>query len=159
MNNSAEKISPNITAQHNTLRRSFSMSKWTKPIKILLVEDSPLVQYALTTMLHDLGCRFDWAENAEHAIELASQNDDYSLVFMNLGLPDMDGIEATKILRTLDNIQDKPIVAMTADSRVESIERCYAAGMQGFYAKPKTEKDLENIINRHVPRSLETVQA
>lgn len=128
-------------------------------IKILVVEDNPLVQFAVTSMLDDLGYGFDLAGDGAAAIECARKTNDYSLVFMDIDLPDMTGIEVTKVLLSLENTKDVPIVAMTSHTAPEYIERCFAAAMVGYYNKPTTNEDIKNIIRHHVVKTVETVVA
>ncbi len=131
-------------------RDSFSLPRDTHKIKILVVEDSPLIQFALSSMLEDLGYSFDVAVDGSSAIEFAQSTTDYALVFMNINLPDISGIEVTRRLRILKNTAHTPIVAMTLHTEPKYKARCYAAKMDGFYNKPNSSADIEHIIKAHV---------
>jgi CheY-like chemotaxis protein len=127
-----------------------------KRLKLLIVEDNLLIQFSIQSMLKGLGCKFDMASNGKQAIKFAHQNKDYDLVFMDIDLPDTNGIEITKIFLSMENIRNVPIVAMTSHTEQMYIERCYLAGMVGFYNKPKSSDEIAEIIQQHVvePASL-----
>jgi two-component system sensor histidine kinase/response regulator len=134
---------------HDKLRHSFSLPKPTDKIKILVVEDNPLIQFAVSSMLEDLRCSFDLAGDGVSAVELARKTN-YALILMDIDLPDMTGIEVTKILLFLEDTKDVSIVAMTSHTESHYIEQCYLAGMVGFYNKPKTSEDIKRIIETHI---------
>ena len=133
-------------------------SSFPSKIKILVVEDNPLIQFVVSSMLEDLGYMFDLACDGISAIELVRKTD-YSLILMDIELPDMTGIEVTRILLSLKNSKDVPIVAMTSHTESHYIERCYLAGMIGFYNKPKTSEDIRKIIETHVTELNKAVAA
>ena len=127
-----------------------AISNNSEQIKLLVVEDNPVIQFAITSMLEDLGYLFDTAKDGASAIKLALENNDYSLILMDIDLPDMSGIQVTEVLLSLQNTQYVPIVAITSHTEPEYIKRCYAVQMLGFYNNPRTTEDIKNIINANI---------
>ena len=107
-----------------------------KRFKVLIVEDIVTNQLVLTGYLNTLGHEADIAADGRHALA-AVQETDYDLVFMDMQMPDMDGLEATQEIRKLPGAASKvPIVAMTANAMAQDEESCRDAGMDGFLSKP-----------------------
>ncbi len=120
-----------------------------KQNKILVVEDNPLIQFALKSMLQQLDYDFDLAVNGFEALQLAEKTSDYSIVFMDIDLPDMSGIEVTQMLLSRENTKHVPIVAMTSHTELEYKMRCYSVGMVGYYGKPKNIQDIQAMVKSH----------
>ena len=113
----------------------------------VLREDNPLNLQLAQFMLNKAGYQLDVAKNGKEAVEKYTANPDkYNLIFMDINMPEMDGLEATKVLRNR-GYKDIPIIAMTADVMQEDKDRCMDAGMNDFIAKPIRVDDLEKRLH------------
>lgn len=113
-------------------------------LKALLVEDENMARRVGAIILKQVNCDVAEAATGHQALEL-SQNTLFDIIFMDLGLPDLNGFEVTKTIRE-GNTQNKatPIVALTAHDNEEDRKKCSAAGMSEFLTKPlDSEKALE----------------
>ena len=111
-----------------------------KNIKILVVEDMPLNQLLMKTILDDFGFERDIADNGKIAIEKLLEKS-YDIVLMDLQMPVMNGFETTEYIRNTMNLKI-PIIALTADVTTVDLEKCKAVGMDDYIAKPIDEKLL-----------------
>ncbi|MCX6305939.1 MAG: ATP-binding protein [Bacteroidetes bacterium] len=115
-----------------------------KNIKVLVVEDIPLNQLLMKTLLDDFGFERDIAANGKIAIEIL-QKKSYDIVLMDLQMPEMNGFEATDYIRTTLNSKI-PIIALTADVTTVDLAKCKAVGMNDYIAKPVDERLLYSKI-------------
>ncbi|MBF0234050.1 MAG: response regulator [Desulfamplus sp.] len=129
------------------------------PMKILLVEDNLLNQKVALGILNSLGLCADVANNGKEAVEMVEKKD-YDLVFMDIAMPEMDGVEATKRIRALDSkLPDIPIIAMTAHAMQGAREYFIEAGMNDYICKPINPDEFFAAICRHFKhRSGQTVE-
>ncbi|MDI5897525.1 PAS domain S-box protein [Flavobacterium yafengii] len=115
-----------------------------KNIKVLVVEDIPLNQLLMKTLLDDFGFAREIAENGKIAIEKLKEND-YDIILMDLQMPEMNGFEATEYIR--NTMKSKiPIIALTADVTTVDLAKCKAVGMNDYIAKPIDERLLYSKI-------------
>ncbi len=122
--------------------------------RILLVEDNAINQRVASAMLNKLGFTIDIADNGIEAID-ALKKIAYSLVIMDLQMPLMGGLEATKKIRNMETgtrDPDIPIIAMTANATQQDKQNCLNAGMNDFISKPVTIPTLQELLNKWVPQ-------
>ena len=126
------------------------LSRRAREARILLVEDEPVNREIVAILLEERGIAYDVAEDGAQAVELAGRNR-YDLILMDMQLPVMNGLEATEKIRTLPDARSTPIVAMTANAFDEDRERCLAAGMVDFLAKPFRPDQFLALVDRYLP--------
>ncbi|MCA9649964.1 MAG: response regulator [Myxococcales bacterium] len=120
-------------------------------LRVLVVEDNAVNQKVAQRMLTGLGCRVDVAGDGREAIELWEVAA-YDLVFMDLQMPVMDGLEATVELRRREPAGARvPVVAMTAHVLATDRERCLAAGMDDYISKPVRRRDVVRVLETFAP--------
>lgn len=115
-----------------------------------MAEDEPINQEIMRGLLEDVGLVGDAADNGEQVLEMAKAND-YSLILMDMQMPIMSGIDATLAIRKLPAYQDLPILAVTANVFTEDREKCLAAGMNDFIAKPADPELVFKMLYRWLP--------
>lgn len=116
--------------------------------KILLVEDEPIIQKLHFLMLQKIGCEVDVASNGQEA--LTKTDNTYDLILMDVGLPDIAGIEVSKKIRENESlhsrVKETPIIALTAYCIDDIRDACYEAGINQVIAKPIQMIELQKII-------------
>ena len=125
-------------------------------VSILLVEDHPVNSKMAMTMLKRLGHAVDLAQNGKQAIIALSTNH-YDVVLMDVQMPEMDGMEATAVVRDPDSAvlnHEIPIIALTAHAIKGDKEKCLRAGMNGYLAKPFEPEQLEAAIREQLNKPL-----
>lgn len=116
-----------------------------KGTRVLLCEDNPINQEIMAELLADVGLLVDVAENGAVGISMAAQHT-YRLVLMDMQMPVVDGLEATRELRRMPGYETTPIVAMTANAFAADREACLLAGMDQFVTKPVNPDVLFELI-------------
>ncbi|MCS7086977.1 MAG: response regulator [Bacteroidia bacterium] len=128
------------------------------PLRILIVEDSPVNQRIMVRLLEKCGYKPDVAANGREAVQ-AVYSSAYDLIFMDIQMPEMDGIEATrKILSILPPKRRPVIVALTAAVLEANKEECLEAGMSYFIGKPFKLEEIVHVIklfgmNSNIPET------
>ena len=117
------------------------------PLSILLVEDNLVNQKIAKRMFDSLGYSVDLANNGKEAVKKLDEQG-YDLVFMDVQMPIMDGLTATRFIRESTTSDTLPIIAMTANALPEDREACLDAGMNDYLAKPIKPKFLQDMINK-----------
>jgi two-component system sensor histidine kinase/response regulator len=129
-----------------------------KGARILLVEDNEMNQQIAKELLEDAGFWVDIAVHGLDAFEKIQQKR-YDIVLMDMQMPVMDGIAATVEIRKQPEFADLPIVAMTANAMPQDRERCLAAGMNGYIAKPIEPDDLLVLLKKWLSPNKNAIQA
>ena len=123
---------------------------------ILLVEDNRVNRDFATEMLEILGCRVSAAEKGRIAVEKVTA-EDFDLILMDVQMPELDGHDATRQIRQLESVTNKPrnpIVALTANAMKGDREKCMAAGMDDYLSKPVRKSDLRAALLRWLPEGM-----
>jgi len=125
------------------------------PLRVLLCDDNAINQKVATRLLQQMGYQPDLAGNGIEALE-AIERKQYDMIFMDVQMPEMDGLEATRIIR--DRQQEKSryptfdrqmiIVAMTASAMPGDRDKCISAGMDDYLAKPVRPEDIRSVVER-----------
>ncbi|MBK6688171.1 MAG: response regulator [Deltaproteobacteria bacterium] len=137
-------LAPKVDRSVDQLKAGFDR------VPLLLVEDNPINQEVAKELLEDLGFWVTVADNGAAAVEQVKVND-YAMVLMDVQMPVMDGLNATRAIRALPGKAQLPIVAMTANAFAEDRAQCLAAGMNDHLAKPFVPAALHRMLELWVP--------
>jgi signal transduction histidine kinase/ActR/RegA family two-component response regulator len=116
-------------------------------LRVLLAEDNAINQKVAQQMLKKLGCVPDVAQNGRETVHMMTEKE-YDLIFMDVQMPEVDGLEATRLIRINEDISQPYIVAMTANVMHEDRETCRTAGMDDFVAKPVRLGEVSKALRR-----------
>jgi len=136
-------------AQESTSPLQLSIAPKVRGAHVLVAEDNEINQQVARELLEKLGLRVTIVANGREAVQAVEQQA-FDAVFMDLQMPIMGGLEATRAIRRHDHLQQLPIIAMTANAMAGDREACLAAGMNDHVAKPIELKELVETLNRWV---------
>ncbi len=141
---SEDEKEPDLVTRH-------TISEYCKKLNILIAEDNKVNQKLIVRILDKQGHTSVVANNGEETIEKLN-TDNFDLILMDIQMPGLDGIEATKIIRSKEKetMQRIPIIALTAHAMKGDIERCLAAGMDAYISKPIKTEELFRVIQESV---------
>jgi CheY-like chemotaxis protein len=127
----------------------------TPKYKILLVEDAQIAQKMASVILRNIGCEVHAVKNGKEAVNLVAQ-EHYDLIFMDLGLPDIDGFSTTETIRNAESKshpdQRIPIIALTTHEGEHVKVTCLDTRMDDFLIKPLTEETALEMLKKHLRR-------
>ncbi|GGJ26328.1 response regulator [Paenibacillus hunanensis] len=143
-----EYIMSELETTHLEERPTSLLQQGSQIPHILIVDDHPINQKLMVTMLERLGYHPHTADDGEEAIRMASHHT-YDYIFMDVQMPNIDGLEATRRIRQLVNGEHSVIIAMTADVMEGIKGRCFAAGMDDYISKPVKMASVKSILERY----------
>ena len=147
-------LSPRIPTGHAEPPKVEESLATRLPLRVLVVDDNAINQKVAVRILQQLGCQPEVAGNGREALS-AIEHEPFDLVFMDVMMPEMDGLDATRHIRKRQmsgeqvNFQSRIIIcAMTAHAMAGDREKCIAAGMDDYLAKPVRPKDVRDMIEK-----------
>ncbi|MBL8915800.1 MAG: response regulator [Archangium sp.] len=135
-----------------TEKRSSGVAYRSFAARVLVAEDNPVNQRVVVGLLRKLGCEVEIATDGLKAVEACARGG-FDLVFMDCQMPNLDGFEATRRIRSTQ-AKRLPIIALTAGVMVEDRERCLSAGMDAFLVKPVRLEDLDRTLAEFLPTAV-----
>lgn len=121
-------------------------------VRILLAEDNAINALLTRTLLEAEGCHVEVVEDGSLAVE-AMKNATYDMIFMDMRMPNMDGLEATRKIRAMDHrSKGLPIVALTANAFDDDRNACFDSGMNDFMTKPVSAEELSDMVRIHTSK-------
>lgn len=121
--------------------------------RVLVAEDQPINRMVTTKLLETLGLESEAVENGLDAVQRLKQAR-FDLVLMDCHMPEMDGFEATRVIRSSEELRDLPIIALTASTGPEDKRRCDDAGMDAIVEKPIELEALKRVLRTYLPATL-----
>ncbi|MGG4340056.1 response regulator [Paenibacillus lautus] len=142
--------------EYHRLREAERSAKYRvhgeKQPNILIVDDHPINRKLMDSMLEKMGMKADMAEDGRQAVEMVAGPKVYDMIFMDLQMPVMDGLEAARMIRQMKPESEAPVlVAMTANVMDGIQKRCFDAGMNEYISKPVKISCVKHLISRYVP--------
>ncbi len=140
------------TCSRNVFDEDVSIGQQFLGARVLLAEDSKVNQMIVRELLREAGCSVDTADNGEDAVKCARKNS-YDVVLMDVQMPLMDGLNATRVIKQELGLRALPIIALTAFALPGDDTRCLEAGMDYYLSKPVKRKDLYETLQRALANS------
>ncbi len=136
------KEKSNIVTRHMAEEISY------KGLKVMVVEDNPINMKLMDTLLSKHGIIIDKAGNGKEAVEMLRKDNPYDIIFMDMQMPEMNGVDATRIIRS-EICKDTPVIALSAAVLKEDRENATDAGMNDFLEKPVNVEKLKEILKKY----------
>lgn len=141
------------TSDRNTAGKTLPPASKATAIKVLAVDDNEANLKLVNELLKDMNIEVQLADNGEAAAQLATTNA-FDLILMDIQMPGMDGLEATRRIREMENGQARtPIIALTAHAVSDNKSKLLLAGMDDYLSKPISESELKHLVQRWAKRS------
>jgi CheY-like chemotaxis protein/signal transduction histidine kinase len=132
--------------KQNMIRKLHKTDEVLKNRRVLVVDDDIRNIYSLTNLLEEEGVQCFTAENGKIALRVLKQNPAIEMVLMDVMMPEMDGYEATKAIRSMPEHSKLPVIALTAKAMKGDREKCLSAGMSDYIAKPLNVEQLLSLM-------------
>ncbi|WP_076998215.1 response regulator [Variovorax sp. KK3] len=147
------KVESDLSSERRSmLRAARGRDRVLEGRRILLVDDDVRNIFALTSALEQRGAKVEVGRNGREALERLDQIPDIDLVLMDVMMPEMDGLEATRRLRSDPRFEKLPVITITAKAMKDDQEQCLAAGASDYLAKPVDLDRLFSLIRVWMPR-------
>jgi len=148
-----KEVKESSTFKENVLLKHLKVNDG---VKVLVAEDHPVNQELAIIYLGLLNCSYELVENGKDAVEKAA-NTKFDIILMDIQMPQMDGIEATRQIRAFD--KDTPIIAMTAHALEKEKQGCLDIGMNDYLTKPFKAEELEEFIIKYVKKETQKIKS
>jgi PAS domain S-box-containing protein len=149
-------IQDNFTTIKNDLKFIPKLNKMRKEISILVAEDNLINQKVAKTIFKNLGYEISIAQNGVEAVDMALEKD-FDIIFMDMMMPEKDGVQATKDLRKKG--YNKPIIAMTANATKEGKNKAISFGMDGYITKPSKMEAIKKILIKYFSETINEISS
>ncbi len=133
------------------LKDFFIKRNQDRPLRVLCVDDDKIIQFTTQRAFVICGFVTDMAYDGEQAIDLVRNSfQKYDFILMDIHMPNMDGIEATKIIRTMRTYENVPVFALTGDMTMEAKLKVVSAGMNEYFPKPVDMDEVLEIMKNYI---------
>ncbi len=126
-------------------------------LRVLLVEDNAVNQELARIVLNKFGVKVSVAMHGQQALDILGQDAEFDCILMDMQMPVLNGVDATRLIRQRQELQHIPVIAMTANAMKEAVDECLAAGMNDHISKPVRQQQLFDVLHRWVQPSRSTI--